>query len=154
MGMFYGDWDTKPLMAGSDTYVYEQDFGFCRDDGLLIISPMGTTTDGASIRPKIAWVWLGSPLEGFNRRWSASHDSGYRKTAVILDTNTVSDINYAFVNWRDIPASHFVHQTTLNRKFFDQTLLQAMKACGESFVKRQTVYRMVRLFGRKAGWWG
>ena len=76
-------------MAGSDTYVYEEDFGFCRDDGLLIISPKGTTTDGASL-PKIAWLFMGSPLEGYNRRWSSNHDATYRKCAVILNTNLVA----------------------------------------------------------------
>ena len=151
MGTFYGNYDTRPLMRGSDTYSYEEDFGFCRDDGLLIISPTGTTTDGASIRPKIIWTFMGSPLEGFNKEWSSAHDSLYRKAAVILDANTVDDSVFAFHNWRDIPAKHFVHQTNFMRKFADQTLLQAMKACGEGWLKRRTVYRAVRLFGK--GWW-
>ena len=154
MGTFYGNYDTRPLMRGSDTYVYEEDFGFCRDDGLLVISPTGTTTDGASIRPKIIWVFMGSPLEGFNKIWSSPHDSLYRKIAVILDTNTVEDAQDAFMHWRDLPSKHFIHQTKFRRKFADQTLLQAMKASGEGWCKRKTVYRAVRMFGGEAGWWG
>ena len=154
MGKFYGNWDTRPVMAGSDTYAYEEDFGFCRDDGLLVISVKDTTTDGASIRPKVAWAWLGSPLSGWNKEWSAPHDTLYRKQAIILDTNTVDDSVHAFNHWRDYPPHHFKHQTCFNRKFADKTLLQAMEACNEGWVKRHTVYRMVRLFGRKAGWWG
>jgi len=150
MTRFYGEYDIKPVSFGSDQYAYEQDFGFLRDDGLLIISVMGTKTDGASVG-RIGGLIVGSPFKRFNKIWSAPHDSLYHKTAVILDTNSVWETESAFVHWRDLPAHHFKHQTCFNKKFADLTLLQAMKACGEGWFKRRAVYRAVRLWGR--GWW-
>ena len=150
---FLGIYDTIPLANDSDTYKYQQDFGFLRDDGLLIISAIGTTTDGASIPriPPIIRFLLGDPLSGDNKMWASPHDALYRKCAVILDTLTVGDIDKAFANWRDLPAKHFKHQASFCRKFADETLLQAMKCCGENICKRWAVYHAVRKFGR--GWW-
>ena len=150
MKRFYGEYDIKPLAFGSDEYAYEQDFGFLRDDGLLIISVMGTKTDGASVG-RLGGLIVGSPFKKFNKIWSSPHDSLYHKTAIILDTKHTDDIENAFGNWRDLPADYFKHQTCFKKKFADQTLLQAMKACGEVWIKRRAVYRAVRLFGR--GWW-
>ena len=150
MKVFYGEYDTKPVSFGSDSYSYEQDFGFLREDGLLVISVKATTTDGASVG-RIAALFVGSPLKKYNKIWAAPHDSLYRKQAVILNTKCVDDIENAFVHWMDLPADYFEHQTQFNKKFADQTLLQAMRACGEKGIKRRIVYFAVRLFGR--GWW-
>ena len=150
---FYGRYDTIPLENDSNTYVYQQDFAFLRSDGLMIISPEGTTTDGASC-PRFLWSLIGSPLSGSNKEWSSPHDSAYRKAAVIINTLHPDAIDplMMFVRWRTISSKFFVHQTCKNKKFADDTLLEAMKTCGEPWFKQMLVYRAVRLFG--VGWWG
>lgn len=155
MARFIGLYDTIPLANDPNTYKYQQDFGFLRDDGILVISATGTTTDGASIRPKILWVLLGSPLEGFNKHWASPHDAGYRKCAVFIDTTIdgAPTPEEMFLNWREIDSKYFIHQTCLNKAFTDDTLRQAMKACSEPMWKRSMVYRGVRIFGCKNGWW-
>ena len=149
---YLGIYDTIPLTNNSDTYKYQQDFGFLRDDGFLIISPMATTTDGASIPPFPPFIRmiLGHPLAGDNKLWSAPHDSLYRKCAIIIDTKEI-DPDFAFAFWRELDSTHFRHQDYFDRKFADNTLMQALKCSKKSFIKRWAVYRMVRLFGR--GWW-
>ena len=150
---YLGTYDTIPLSNDSDTYKFQQDFGFLRDDGFLIISPTGTTTDGASIPPfpPVIRMILGHPLAGTNKLWAAPHDSLYRKCTVIIDTSEI-DPDFAFLNWRELSADYFRHQDFFDRKFADETLLMALKYSKKSFLKRWAVYRMVRRFGR--GWWG
>ena len=149
---FIGLYDTIPLNNESNTYRLQRDFGFLRDDGLLIISPMGTNINGANI-PRIMWRVIGSPLYSDNKLWSAPHDSLYGKTAVIMDTNVEGAYTpeRMFECWRDLDAKFFVHQTCYNKLFADNTCKQAMVCLGEPWAKRVAVYRAVRWFGR--GWW-
>ncbi len=155
MKRFYGRYDTIPLEDDPDTYKYQRDFGFLRDDGIMVISPEGTTTDGASIRPKILWIPLGSPLEGGNKYWASPHDGLYRKFAIIMDTTRIGATTplQMFHKWRELDSHFFIHQTTKNKAWADDTLRQAMKAWGEPAWKRSMVYRGVRIFGRNNGWW-
>jgi len=71
---FYGRYDTIPKENDSNTYIYQQDFGFLRDDGLLVIAPVGSTTDGASV-PRFLWRMFGHPLFGDNKEWGSPHDA-------------------------------------------------------------------------------
>ena len=150
---FYGRYDTIPKENDSNTYIYQQDFGFLRDDGLLIISPKGTTTDGASI-PRFMWRLVGHPLYGANKEWASPHDNLYSKHAIIIDTTHRLSLqpSVMFFSWREQSSSVFIHQTCFDKKFADDTLLQAMKTCGEPRIKQMAVYPSVRLFGK--GWWG
>jgi len=152
LNRFYGVYDIVCHENDPDLYDLQRDFGFLRDDGMMTISPKGTHVNGANI-PRFLWPVIGSPMSGLNKIWSANHDSGYGKTLIIIDTNTLERITIqsAFNNWRNIPAIHFVHQASVNRKFVDDTLLQAMVVLEEPFWKRKLVYRAVRLFGR--GYW-
>jgi len=155
MKRFFGRYDTIPLEDDPDTYEYQRDFGFLRDDGIMIISATGTTTDGASIRPKILWIPLGSPMEGGNKYWASPHDSLYRKCAVLIDTTFIGSFEpiKMFQNWQTLDKHFFIHQTDMDKVFADDTLRQAMKAWGEPTWKRSMVYRGVRIFGRNNGWW-
>ena len=149
---FIGRYDTIPKEGCSNTYVYQQDYGFLRDDKLLIIAPEGTTTDGASI-PRFMWRLVGHPLYSNNKFWSAPHDCLYSKCAIVIDCGRSDSMTpeAMFMYWRDLSAHHFLHQCEFSKRFADETLLQAMKACNEPRLKQFAVYRSVRLFGR--GWW-
>ncbi len=149
---FIGLYDTIPIASDSDTYKFQRDFGFIRDDGIMVISQKDTTTDGASI-PKFMWWMFGSPLQGANKEWSAPHDSLYRKQAIIIDCVDLDplDITTVFENWRDLASTYFIHQASLDKWFADDTLRQAMIASGSSEAKRWAVYHAVRMFGK--GWW-
>lgn len=148
---FVGTYDTMPIELASDTY-HQQDFAFLRADGLMIICPVGTTTDGASI-PRFLWPLIGSPLRGKNKLWSAPHDALYRKCAIIIDAEKMQGITIDSIleNWEEMPPEIFVHQTEFTKRFADRTMLQALKCCGVSWLKRRLIYRAVRIFGR--GWW-
>jgi len=150
---FLGIYDTIPLTNDSDTYKYQQDFGFLRDDGIMVIAPVGTTTDGASIPafPPIIRFLIGGPLQGDNKLWASPHDALYRKLAIIIDTADIADIDMAFIDWRELSPIHFEHQANFTRKWADETLLQAMMCAGEGFIKRWAVYHAIRACGR--GWW-
>ena len=150
---FYGIYDTVPVTNGSNDYILQQDFGFLRSDGLMIISPEGVRINGANI-PRILWPLIGSPLSGSNKEWSCGHDISYGKHAIIIDTLHPDAVDplMMFTRWRTINAKFFRHQTCFDQKFADDTLLEAMKTCGEPWLKRQMVYRALRLFGH-GGWW-
>jgi len=150
---FYGRYDTISTENDSNTYIYQQDFAFLRSDGFMIISPEGTTTDGASI-PRALWSILGSPLYGKNKEFASCHDSLYRKAAVIINTThrDAFDPLMMFLRWRTINSKFFLHQTCKDKKFADDTLLQAMQTCGVSWIKQMAVYHAVRLLGH-SGWW-
>jgi len=146
---FIGTLDFAPQDAKHpDIWTLERDFGFLRSDGLLIIALEKGRTDGASI-PRPCWRFVGHPFYRKNRFWALPHDAGYRGYAIIVDTRLFphTPIEWLFENWADLPAHAFIHSADLSRKFWDNTLLQAMRALGEIWLKRFVVYRSVRLFG-------
>ena len=126
------------------------DFGFLRDDGLLIVALAGGHTDGASI-PRFLWRIFGHPFMGTNRFWAIPHDAGYSGPsgyAIIIDLNAAQlPPDYALDNWMEIGVESLINSRNLSRKWWDQTLLMAMSAMGEGWFKRRAVYRAVRLFG-------
>jgi len=147
---FIGCYDTKPLGYGSAEWLFQEDFGFLRKDGKLVISVAGTETDGASI-PRFFWRLLGHPLTGVNRYFSASHDSLYNATAVIVDTyKYLGKPEFLFEKWRQLHPSGFVHRADLNRKWADQHMLEVMEFMRVPWWKRRMCYRAVRMFGGKA----
>ena len=145
---FIGQYDTLPTKHNPDLYKFQQDFGFLRSDGLLIISPVSSYTDGASI-PRFFWRLIGHPLQGRNKYWAAPHDSGYKACAIIIDVKRYyMAAEDAFEHWEDLdPEIGFIHRSDLPRKWWDRTLLEAMAACKESWVKRRLVYMGVRIGG-------
>ena len=150
--MFLGVYDTVPTDKDPNMYELQRDYGFLRDDGLLIIGAKGVYVNGANI-PRWAWVMVGSPLRGMNKYWSAPHDFLYAKHAIILDTTVVKgNVCENFKHWRELPSDCFRHQTCFNKKFADNTLLQAMTFLEEPWIKRKVCYASVRVGG--TGWWG
>ncbi len=85
-----------------------------------IIVPAGFITDLAST-PKILW----NIFEPFGK--------GYLKASVIHDYLYSKDCVYEF----------------MDRKIADKIFLEIMKENGVNFIKRQVMYRAVRLFGKK-----
>ena len=152
MARFVGKLDFAPQSPDHPKeWKLSQDFGFVRDDGLLVIAQTGGRVDGASI-PRLLWRIIGHPFRRANRFWSVPHDAGYGGWAIIIDLNRLqSTPETALAIWRDITdASVFIHASDLPRKWWDRTLRQAMRAMGERWWKRSTVHRAVRMFGWKA----
>jgi hypothetical protein len=148
---FVGQLDFAPQdPARPDEWKLEQDFGFVRDDGLMIIAQAGEHTDGASI-PRFLWRVLGHPFHKGNRFWAIPHDAGYHGCAVIIDLIAAQITpEYALDNWRTPVVDSFVHAADLDRKWWDESLQMAMVAKGECAVKRKTVCAAVRMFGWRA----
>lgn len=130
----------------------EHPFGFLRPDGYLVVAPRGATADGASI-PRFFWRLFGHPFRHGNRFWSVPHDAGYKGEAMIINMAhpEVRDIDPAIIlaHWSMVPSAAFVHSADLTRRWWDETMLQAMTASGTNAIKRRCVYRAVRLFGRR-----
>jgi len=149
MSRFIGRLDFAPQdPERPDSWELDDDFGFLRDDGILVIALAGGRTDGASI-PRFLWRDFGHPFLGKNRFWALPHDAGYGGYAVIIDLNAAQlPPDYALDNWLDISVEYQISSRNLSRKWWDETLLMAMGAIGERWFKRSAVYRAVRLFGR------
>jgi hypothetical protein len=127
--------------------VLQQNFGFVRDDGLMVLLLEGGKVNGASI-PEIFWIPLGHPLEDENAFWSSPHDGGYRRFALIIDLNAAEVTpEYALDNWYNIPVECFVHRDNLSRKWWDKTMVACMKVMGEPRWKQKAVYWGVRIGG-------
>ena len=147
---FIGVYDTKPTGYEGNTWVFQEDFGFLRKDGILVVSPKGSRTDGASL-PRFFWRILGHPLHGGNKYWSAGHDSGYQGSVILINTyKYVGTPEKIFDSWRDLDPHGFIHRADLNRKWFDLNMLETMEFMKVGWLKRRMVYRGVRLGGRKA----
>lgn len=157
MGKFVGKYDTIPAMYDDnvscndpDMYVFQSDYGFLRDDYIMTISPKGTLTDGASI-PPIAQLFMGHPLEKNNKYWSANHDSSYKNTVIIINCENLMPTMSALrilKCWRELHDEHwFIHRSNLNRKWWDENLVQAMECWGEPEWKKRLVYAGVWLGG-------
>ena len=147
---FLGTYDTKPLGYSGNERMFQEDFGFLRKDGKLVISVSGTDTDGASI-PRFFWRIIGSPLHGVNKYFAAGHDSLYNATAVIIDTYKYPGTAEAiFYKWRVLMPHGFIHRADLTRKWADQHMLEVMEFMRVPWWKRKLVYRAVRMFGGKA----
>jgi hypothetical protein len=148
MCRFIGKLDFAPQDPHNPTvWTLDAPFGFLRNDGMLIIVMCGGKTDGASI-PRFLWRVFGHPFHRRNRFWAIIHDGGYGKYAIIIDLN-VAELppDYVLDNWDTLTIDSFVNGCTLSRKWWDDTLLMAMTAMGECWVKRVAVYKGVRAFG-------
>jgi hypothetical protein len=148
---FIGEYDTKPV---ADQWRFQRDYGFLRADNMLVIVLEGGKTDGASI-PRPLWAVLGHPLHGNNKYWSAPHDAGYHRFVLIIDCNKLPEgmtPETAFHAWGAIwmDAKAIVHQSGLTRKWWDETLLQAMRCLREPWWKRVLTYSGVRVGGWRA----
>jgi hypothetical protein len=149
MPHFIGKLDFAPQDPSRPTeWRLAQDFGFVRDDGLLVISQAGSDVDGASI-PRFMWRLCGHPFRRANRFWSVPHDSLYRGVAIIIDLQAAQmTAEEALDLWRDIQDPEvFVHGADLDRAWCDDTMRQAMIAMHEGRIKRASVYSAVRAFG-------
>jgi hypothetical protein len=149
MARFVGKLDFAPQDPDrpDDERKLSQDFGFVRDDGLMVIAQSGGSVDGASI-PRTLWRLIGHPLYKGNRFWSVPHDALYRRFAVIIDLNSAQVTPETALDvWREMDCTPFVHARSLSRKWCDKTLRQAMVAMHERRLKRRAVYLAVRMFG-------
>ena len=148
MSRFVGKLDFAPQDPGQPKeWKLAQDFGFVRDDGIMIIAQSGGHTDGASI-PRLLWRVIGHPFRRANRFWAIPHDAGYNRYAVVIDLIAAElQPEYALDNWRNSSIVGFVHSANLSRRWWDGTLAQAMVAMKERRWKRKLVCRAVRLFG-------
>jgi len=150
MARFLGTYNSIPSAYTENSYILEEDFGFLRNDGILVISPEGTCVNGSSI-PRLLWFALGHPLESSNKYWSCSHDSLYGDTVIIIDTNRYENgLGDIFLNWRTLKPQGFIHRNDLDRKWADINMKLTMEYLGEGKLKVAMVYRAVRLFGAKA----
>lgn len=129
--------------------VFQSDFGFLRDDGIMVISPKDTLTNGASL-PRIFWPILGTPLEMPNCLWAANHDSAYKGTVIVINCKrllvTMSP-KRILKCWRELKGDWFIHRDDLGRKWFDQNMVQVMKCVKESSLKQKMAYAGVRVGG-------
>ena len=148
MMRFIGKLDFAPQdPLNPEEWELEEDFGFLRDDGLLIIAISGGHSDGATI-PWFLQLFLGHPFKGLNGFWAVIHDSGYRRYAIVIDTRlTITDPEDLFATWRELPERLFVKSATLNRKWWDGTMRMCMATMNEPRWKQRAVYRGVRLSG-------
>ena len=156
MGQFFGKYDTicsvfvkESAVKDDDIYIYQSDFGYLRDDGLMVIALKGTLTDGASI-PRLMWRVCGHPLSGQNKFWAAGHDAGYKGTVIIIDTNILQPCtpNRVFRMWRTLNNDKaFIHRKDLPRSWWDKNMAMCMKDCGEPAWKIALVYAGVRIGG-------
>jgi len=148
MARFVGKLDFAPQDPNyPDEWRLGQDFGFLRDDGVMVIAQMHGHTDGASV-PRFLWRVVGHPFRRGNRFWALPHDAGYNGYAVIIDLNAAEVTpEYALDNWRNSDIVGFINSADLSRKWWDRTLQQAMVAMNEKRWKRRAVYSAVRLFG-------
>ena len=158
MSKFIGKYDTicsiyDDFTACNDPnmYVFQEDYGFLRNDMTMVVSPMSTLTDGASI-PSIAQFFIGSPLSGDNKFWSAQHDSGYKNTVIVIKCRSLIEKGmspeHILKHWRNFKnEALFIHRNDLPRKWWDQNLVQAMECWDEPWLKQKIVYAGVRLGG-------
>ena len=149
---FVGKLDFAPQdPAHPNEWELEQDFGFLREDNILVIAQRGGRVDGASI-PRLMWRVVGHPFCKANRFWSVPHDAGYKRFAVVVDLNTIQVTPETMMSiWREIDTPEaFIHSATLPRVWWDRTLSQAMTAMREPAIKRGAVYGAVRAFGARA----
>ena len=103
---------------------------YSAQDGELYRVPIGSTTDGLSV-PKIVQNII--PAVG-SAWWSGViHDACYRATIQIWENETQ--------DW--MPAN-------VTQQKADALILEAMETQGIGLVKRQTIYRALRMFGRFA----
>jgi len=148
MARFVGKLDFAPLDPSNPTAdrVLEHDFGFVRNDGIMVLLLAGCNVNGASI-PEFLWPLMGHPLEDENAFWSTPHDGGYGGNAEIIDLNSAEVTpEFALSSWDTIHESCFIHHR-MPRKWWDKTMREAMVVMRERWWKRSAVYRAVRLFG-------
>jgi len=156
MSRFVGKLDFAPQDPGQPKeWKLAKDFGFVRDDGIMVVSPKGAHTDGASI-PRFLWSvpWIGHPFRLANRFFSQPHDAGYAGIAVIIDLNAAQITPETALDiWRESAmVSYMIHGENLSRKWWDETMREAMEVpvLKVKRWKKNVVYSAVRIFGRRA----
>jgi hypothetical protein len=152
MAGFVGKLDFAPIDPDNpkEDRVLESNFGFVRDDNLMILLVSGGKVDGASI-PEFLWPLLGHPLEDENAVWSSPHDGGYRGYAMIIDLNSTElSAEEVLERWYELPVGSFVGHSDVDRKWWDKSMVQAMKVLKESGWKRTAAYWGVRVGGGKS----
>ena len=133
----------------------EEPFGFLRSDGILICCRVGPRVNGASI-PRFLWPipWIGHPFEGGNKFWSVPHDYGYHGVAIVVARCAMEVMSAEQIclsgGVLDLPSSMIIANRSIPRKWWDQTLVQAMVASGERMWKIRHVYPAVRLCGGRS----
>ena len=151
MARFVGKLDFGPLDKDGTKAdrVLEQNFGFVRDDGVMVLLLAGCKVNGASI-PKCMWRWLGHPVEGKNAWWSTPHDGGYHGDAVLIDLIAAQiEPDLILDIWDTLPVYCFLNRR-MSRKWWDKTMLQCMTVMRERRFKRGMVYAGVRIGGWRA----
>jgi len=119
---------TAPLtvtqLAG-DLWVTEREFSYYVDQNRteVITVPDGTVTDFASV-PRIVRGLI--PKSGQHNQAAVLHDYLYKNLKE---------------GWKDWPGKKYT------RAECDKIFIDAMKVLGVSWIKRQTMYRAVRMFG-------
>ncbi len=113
---------TSPIFGRDDYVMVEQPFRFVSDVVGTVTAEAGFDSDGASIPSAIR------PLinPGSNLRWAAlPHDVLYWHQAVSAEPDA----------------------RKVTRKEADMVIMEAMEACGVSWVTRRLVYDQLRLWG-------
>jgi len=147
---FVGKLNFAPQDPGHPSeWKLENNFGFLRYDGTLIIAMMHGHSDGASI-PLLLRMIFGHPFSA-NRFWGVIHDSGYRGYAIIVRASLAGCTPKEAVDrCPDLPAECFIPSRSLTRDWWDRAMVEAMRAMREPRWKRRLLYNGVRRFGASA----
>ena len=135
-----------------DVWQLEEPFGQITSDKKLIICPPWRGVDGASIPGWAQWLFrLGHPFEGKNKYWSTTHDMGYRDHAIVIDLDKINSLTpeTILLTYQVLDLAPYIVPRP-PRKWWDRVMLEGMKICRETFVKRVIVYRSVWLGGWKS----
>jgi hypothetical protein len=138
-----------------DLWRLEEPYAKVTGDGFLVMCPLMVGIDGASY-PRLLWSipGLGHPFEKKNKHWSPFHDFGYRNLAIVIDLKKpgawVQTPESWAAMWDRIPAAMRIPPHSLGRTWWDCSMVETMKLCGEHPVKQFVVYRGVRLGGSRA----
>jgi len=133
-----------------DVWRLEEPFAQLTCDGFVIVCEPWVATDGASI-PRVLWPVVGHPFHGANKIWSQPHDQGYNGQAVVY---RVSDLPIDPAKLLDRENDQYIylrymsqHVEIRRRKWWDKRMVEAMRLCGERWLKRFIVMRGVRAGG-------
>ncbi|MCU7841914.1 MAG: DUF1353 domain-containing protein [Candidatus Thiodiazotropha sp. (ex Troendleina suluensis)] len=124
------------------------------EDGRALIVPAGYITDGASI-PRFAWSIVGGPMSRPYLYAALPHDFRYEVHGHPETINYIASSHPTFVedllgpHWRDrfIELMEWEIHHPVTRADIDEDFRLGIAATRESWVKRQVMYRAVRVGG-------
>lgn len=95
-GKFFGDFILRPLHS-DDLWETAAEFGYVSKEGVVVIVPIGTPTDGLSI-PSFAWSVVGNPFQPRPAPAAVIHD--YECAIRIHSARSVHDRFYEMLRIR------------------------------------------------------